>query len=194
MRERLRELGGTLKIESSKAGTLLKISIPLTATGEKLHFDGTIPPRGASVGWCAAQPIDAIQHPTYLCRNERSRKPRATSSRLAANRRLPRPTSFGRTAVGKRWNANSKAGRYVETSREELNRWLSRESAGEPVQIATPATNMSAELKRELSFVRKQGRNPKKKAAWTHNFGSSRVGIEMGSENIITANLETISI
>jgi hypothetical protein len=67
--------------------------------------------------------------------------------------------------VGKRWNANSKAGRYVETSREELNRWLSRESAGEPVQIATPATNMSAELKRELSFVRKQGRNPKKKAA-----------------------------
>jgi PAS domain S-box-containing protein len=50
MRERLRELGGTLKIESSKAGTLLKISIPLTATGEKLHFDGTIPPRGASVG------------------------------------------------------------------------------------------------------------------------------------------------
>jgi PAS domain S-box-containing protein len=49
MRERLRELGGNLKIESSKAGTLLKISVPLTGTGEKLDADSTIPPRGASV-------------------------------------------------------------------------------------------------------------------------------------------------
>ena len=49
MRERLLELGGTLKIESSKAGTLLKISVPLTGTGEKLDADSAIPPRGASV-------------------------------------------------------------------------------------------------------------------------------------------------
>jgi len=46
-------------------------------------------------------------------------------------------------------------GRYVESSREELNRWLGRESAGEPVQIATKATDLSTELKRGLSFVRK---------------------------------------
>ena len=56
-------------------------------------------------------------------------------------------------------------GRYVESSREELNRWLGRESAGEPVQIATPDTDLSAELKRGLTFVRKQGQGRKKKAA-----------------------------
>jgi hypothetical protein len=30
-----------------------------------------------------------------------------------------------------------KRGRYVYSSQKELNRWLGRESAGEPVQIAT---------------------------------------------------------
>jgi hypothetical protein len=59
-----------------------------------------------------------------------------------------------------------KQGRYVESTREELNRWLGRESAGEPVQIATEKTDLSAELKRGLSFVPKQQeRIPKKKAA-----------------------------
>lgn len=72
-------------------------------------------------------------------------------------------------SVAQRWAADGmpvrKQGRYVETTREELNRWLGRESAGEPVRIATPETDMSAELKRGLSFIRKQGRNPKKKTA-----------------------------
>jgi hypothetical protein len=60
-----------------------------------------------------------------------------------------------------------KQGRYAESTREELNRWLGRESAGEPVQIATEKTDdLSAELRRGLSFVRKQQeRIPKKKAA-----------------------------
>lgn len=49
-------------------------------------------------------------------------------------------------------------GRYVYSSREQLNRWLGRESAGEPVHIATPQTDLSTELKRGLSFVRKQRR------------------------------------
>ena len=64
-----------------------------------------------------------------------------------------------------RWAADEmpvrKRGRYVESSREELNRWLDRESAGEPVQIATPQTDLSTELKRGLSFVRKQSRKNK---------------------------------
>jgi hypothetical protein len=64
-------------------------------------------------------------------------------------------------SVAQRW-ANEgmpvrKQGRYVESSRQELNQWLGRESAGEPVQIATPETDLSAELKRGLSFVRKHG-------------------------------------
>jgi hypothetical protein len=49
-----------------------------------------------------------------------------------------------------------------------LNRWLGRESAGEPVQIASDETDLSAELKRGLLFVRKQTRErspTKKKAA-----------------------------
>jgi hypothetical protein len=55
--------------------------------------------------------------------------------------------------------------RSVESSREELNRWLARESAGEPVQIASEQIDLSAELKRGLSFVRKQSREHKHKAA-----------------------------
>jgi len=70
-------------------------------------------------------------------------------------------------SVAQRWAGEGmpvrKQGRYVESSREELNRWLGRESAGEPVQIATPETDLSAELKRGLSFVRKH--SGKKRAA-----------------------------
>ena len=72
-------------------------------------------------------------------------------------------------SVAQRW-ANQgmpvrRQGRYVESSREEVNRWLGRESAGEPVQIATSETDLSAELKRGLAFVRKQGQEHKKKTA-----------------------------
>jgi hypothetical protein len=60
-----------------------------------------------------------------------------------------------------------KRGRYVYSSREQLDRWLGRESAGEPVQIATDETDLSAELMRGLSFVRKKsrGRSATKKKA-----------------------------
>jgi hypothetical protein len=72
-------------------------------------------------------------------------------------------------SVAQRWAADGmpvrKQGRYVETSREELNRWLGRESAGEPVQIATEDTDLSAELKRGLTFVRKHDRSRKNNAA-----------------------------
>ncbi len=65
-------------------------------------------------------------------------------------------------SVAQRWADSGmpveKRGRYVYSSREELNRWLGRESAGEPVQIANDETDFSEELKRGLSFVRKQSR------------------------------------
>lgn len=58
-------------------------------------------------------------------------------------------------SVAQRWADSGmpveKRGRYVYSSREELNRWLGRESAAEPVQIATDETDLSAELKRGLS-------------------------------------------
>ncbi|MGA9814170.1 MAG: ATP-binding protein, partial [Terriglobales bacterium] len=36
MRERVRELGGSLKIESDQTGTLLRVAIPIAETTEKL--------------------------------------------------------------------------------------------------------------------------------------------------------------
>src|SRR5437016_12736 len=72
-------------------------------------------------------------------------------------------------AVAQRWAKSGmpveKRGRSVYSSRKELNRWLGRESAGEPVQIATGESDLSAELKRGLSFVWKQRRRTSKKKA-----------------------------
>jgi hypothetical protein len=48
----------------------------------------------------------------------------------------------------------NREGRRVQASPEDLNRWLGRE-VSEPVQIATESTDLSAELRRGLSFVRK---------------------------------------
>ena len=55
-------------------------------------------------------------------------------------------------------------GRHVQASPEELNRWLGKEAA-EPVQIATETTDLSSELKRGLSYVRKQRQARNKKVA-----------------------------
>jgi hypothetical protein len=64
-------------------------------------------------------------------------------------------------SVAERWARTgmpvTREGRRVHASPEELNRWLGRESAGEPVQIATETGDLSAELKRGLSYVRMQG-------------------------------------
>jgi len=56
-------------------------------------------------------------------------------------------------------------GRYIETTPDELNAWLGRES-GKPVHVATEDTDLTAELKRGLSFIRheKPSKQPKKKA------------------------------
>jgi hypothetical protein len=65
-------------------------------------------------------------------------------------------------SVAQRWAQSgmpvSREGRRVVARAEELNGWLGRESAGEPVQIATKGTDLSAELKRGLSYVRKHRR------------------------------------
>ena len=60
-------------------------------------------------------------------------------------------------AVVQRWAVDGmpvrKQGRYVETTPEELNQWLGKQS-GKPVHFATADTDLTAELKRGLSFVR----------------------------------------
>jgi phage terminase Nu1 subunit (DNA packaging protein) len=73
-------------------------------------------------------------------------------------------------AVVQRW-ANSgmpvtREGRRLYASPNDLNLWLARESAGEPIHIAAEDTDMLLQLQRGLSFVRKQhARKPKKRAA-----------------------------
>jgi hypothetical protein len=63
------------------------------------------------------------------------------------------------TSVAQRWSKSgmpvAREGRRVQASPDELNRWLVDESAGEPVHIATDSTDLGAELRRGLSFVRK---------------------------------------
>lgn len=73
-------------------------------------------------------------------------------------------------AVVQRWASEGmplrRQGRFVTTTPEELNAWLGRES-GKPVHVATDETDLAAELKRGLSFVRreKETRNNKKESA-----------------------------
>jgi hypothetical protein len=46
-------------------------------------------------------------------------------------------------------------GRFVTTTPEELNSWLGKQS-GKPVHVATEGTDLTAELKRGLSFARRK--------------------------------------
>lgn len=54
----------------------------------------------------------------------------------------------------------TRRGRFVAASAKELNEWLGRESGGEPVHVATPETDLSAELRNGLSYVRQEKRQP----------------------------------
>jgi len=70
-------------------------------------------------------------------------------------------------SVAQRWAKSgmpvTHEGRRVQASPDELNRWLVGESAGEPVQIATETADLTSELRRGLSFVRKHTPPARKK-------------------------------
>lgn len=61
------------------------------------------------------------------------------------------------SSVVQRWASEGmpvrKQGRYVETTPDELNAWLGKES-GKPVHTVTGDTDLTEELKRGLSYVR----------------------------------------
>lgn len=63
------------------------------------------------------------------------------------------------TSVAQRWAAQgmpvSRQGRHVTTTPDQLNAWLERES-GKPVHVATNDTDLTAELKRGISFLRRE--------------------------------------
>jgi hypothetical protein len=44
-------------------------------------------------------------------------------------------------------------GRFVSTTPKEINDWMGKES-GKPVHVATENTDLTAELKRALSFAK----------------------------------------
>jgi hypothetical protein len=65
------------------------------------------------------------------------------------------------SAVAQRWAGEGmpvrRQGRYVETTPEELSRWLGKESGTqEPVRIATDDADLSADLKRGLAELKHQ--------------------------------------
>ena len=63
------------------------------------------------------------------------------------------------TSVAQRWAAQGmpvrRQGRYVTTTPDQLNAWLEHES-GKPVHVATNDTDLTAELKRGISFLRRE--------------------------------------
>jgi phage terminase Nu1 subunit (DNA packaging protein) len=73
-------------------------------------------------------------------------------------------------AVVQRWASEGmpvrRQGRFMTTTPEEVNAWLGRES-GKPVHVASEDTDLAAELKRGLAFVRraKEPNAAKKQAA-----------------------------
>lgn len=74
-------------------------------------------------------------------------------------------------SVVQRWAAEGMPvkheGRFVSTTPDQLNAWMGKES-GKPVHVVTQRTDLSAELKRGLSFVRNEKqsnkRNPRVKS------------------------------
>jgi len=71
-------------------------------------------------------------------------------------------------SVVQRWASEGmpvqRQGRFVATSPEQLNAWLGKES-GKPVHVATGNTDLAAELKCGLSFVRHEQQSAKQKPA-----------------------------
>lgn len=61
--------------------------------------------------------------------------------------------------VVQRWASEGmpvhREGRYVVSTPEELNGWLGKQS-GKPVSVATENTDLAAELKRGLAFIKKE--------------------------------------
>lgn len=65
-------------------------------------------------------------------------------------------------SVAQRWAKDgmpvARAGRSVTATREQLTTWLGKEAGGEPVRVPSAESDLAAELKRGLAFVRKEKR------------------------------------
>jgi len=63
------------------------------------------------------------------------------------------------TSVVQRWGSEGmplrRQGRFVSTTPQELNEWMGKES-GKPVHVATGNADLTSELKRAVSFARRE--------------------------------------
>jgi hypothetical protein len=59
----------------------------------------------------------------------------------------------------------TRKGRFVTSTPEALNEWLGRESGTGPIHVATPQTDLSAELQRGLTYVRREHSSGRKSKA-----------------------------
>jgi hypothetical protein len=63
------------------------------------------------------------------------------------------------TSVVQRWASEGmpvrRQGRFVTTTPQELNDWMGKES-GKPVHVATGNADLTSELKRAVSFARRE--------------------------------------
>ncbi len=82
---------------------------------------------------------------------------------LARNSRASGDAGLCGTPMGKVRHAGEAGGTRVQATPQELTKWLGHE-VSEPIEIATQRTDLNAELKRDLSFIRAR-RNRKKKIA-----------------------------
>ena len=63
------------------------------------------------------------------------------------------------SSVVQRWASEGmplrRQGRFVSTTVQELNEWMGRES-GKPIHVATGDNDLTSELKRAVSFARRE--------------------------------------
>jgi hypothetical protein len=73
------------------------------------------------------------------------------------------------TSVAQRWAKTgmpvTHEGRMVTASPEALNEWLGREAGIGPIHVATAQSDLSAELKRGLTYIRKEQSTDRKSKA-----------------------------
>lgn len=99
---------------------------------------------------------------------------------MATDRGILGRTCVRSSALGIGWNAGAQG--KVATLKQlatRLNAWFGKES-GKPVQVATEDTDLTAELKRGLSFIRREkpqkaNQNPRKDTKMqSHNLANGR--------------------
>ncbi len=88
-------------------------------------------------------------------------------------------------SVAERWARSgmpvAREGRRVYADPAQLNQWLGRESSGEPVVIASPATDLASELRRGLKYAQKTAQRkptPSKKSPGKSGGGKNETPTE----------------